>query len=526
MKKNVVVVHPFFFFIFPLLALYSKNLSHVTIADLGQPILFSLLGFLGVGVVLWAIFRSWSKVSVVLSLMVVLFFSYGAYISVTKDKYMMFFTKLNFDHNFYLYVSLILVLWVGYKVYKSTKKWINMHKILNLIGILLLAQPLFLIGNSMGKREKRILKESEISNTENQKYDKDFPPIYYFILDAYGRDDILKSHYNYENELTKLLKKRAFFVAEKANSNYNQTILSLPSSLNMSYLEEFIDGRNTEDIPRESIIPYFLEAKVLKLLKQNGYYSYTFDGQIYEPVMLKSVDSIMSTNTESINLYKIELFKTSILNAFKMDFLQNMSNRKNYDSQREKILNSFESIEKLSASPQRNFVFGHILSPHQPFIFEKDGQPRYPEHDYSIWYTIEEGRDAEAYKIEYINQLQFINQKMIATIDTILKNTNRNAIIIIQGDHGPSAGLCCTQKIEGNDFCERMGILNAFYFPDKNYHQLSKDISPVNNFRVIFNQYFGENFPLLENRSYFSTWGKPFDFFDVTDTIQQNDFIE
>jgi hypothetical protein len=45
--------------------------------------------------------------------------------------------------------------------------------------------------------------------------------------------------------------------------------------------------------------------------------------------------------------------------------------------------------------------------------------------------------------------------------------------------------------------------LNAIYFPDKNYKDLYSEMSPVNTFRVIFNNYFGQHLPLLKDSSVF-----------------------
>ena len=38
--------------------------------------------------------------------------------------------------------------------------------------------------------------------------------------------------------------------------------------------------------------------------------------------------------------------------------------------------------------------------------------------------------------------------------------------------------------------CEQQGILNAYYFPGQDYHSLYPNITPVNSYRVIFNQFF------------------------------------
>jgi hypothetical protein len=64
-----------------------------------------------------------------------------------------------------------------------------------------------------------------------------FPDIYYIILDGYGREDILKELYHYDNSsFSQALNNRGFNITAQSQSNYIQTILSLASSLNMEYL--------------------------------------------------------------------------------------------------------------------------------------------------------------------------------------------------------------------------------------------------------------------------------------------------
>ena len=62
--------------------------------------------------------------------------------------------------------------------------------------------------------------------------------IYFIVLDGYGRADILANIYQYNNQpFINKLKVRGFYVAEDSYANYNQTRLSIPSSLNMEYMQ-------------------------------------------------------------------------------------------------------------------------------------------------------------------------------------------------------------------------------------------------------------------------------------------------
>jgi hypothetical protein len=81
---------------------------------------------------------------------------------------------------------------------------------------------------------------------------------------------------------------------------------------------------------------------------------------------------------------------------------------------------------------------------------------------------------------------------------------------VIQGDHGPGSRLDW-EVPERSDLRERMGILNAYYAPLAE-RALYPSITPVNSFRVVLNQYFGFDLPLLPDRSYLSSWRAPYRF--------------
>ena len=65
-----------------------------------------------------------------------------------------------------------------------------------------------------------------------------YPDIYYIILDAYARSDMLKSIYSTDNSgFLRDLEGMGFSVPSRAKSNYSQTYLSMASSLNLNYLD-------------------------------------------------------------------------------------------------------------------------------------------------------------------------------------------------------------------------------------------------------------------------------------------------
>ena len=59
---------------------------------------------------------------------------------------------------------------------------------------------------------------------------------------------------------------------------------------------------------------------------------------------------------------------------------------------------------------------------------------------------------------------------------------------------------------------ERLGILNAYCFPDREVSTLRPSLSPVNSFRIVLGRVRGRPLPLLPDRSYFTTWDRPYDY--------------
>jgi hypothetical protein len=143
-------------------------------------------------------------------------------------------------------------------------------------------------------------------------------------------------------------------------------------------------------------------------------------------------------------------------------------------------------------------VFAHIVSPHPPYIFDTQGNFKdvgFGEHD-------EKNLKPEEMSALYRGQVEFIDAQILEVVRVILEESKVPPIIIIQGDHGPLV----------KDRFIRAPILNAYYLPNGSAH-LYPSISPVNSFRVVLNDYFGQNLPMLEDVSRFSSnYRDPFNY--------------
>jgi hypothetical protein len=144
-----------------------------------------------------------------------------------------------------------------------------------------------------------------------------------------------------------------------------------------------------------------------------------------------------------------------------------------------KILSNVLSV----AYHERNypiFVYAHLPVPHFPYVFDENGKE-------IGWFHYASHNNKSA----YLRQIHGVNSLLIPFIDSLQAVSRRQSIIIIQGDHG-------FRLLPGKDqYLEMFTIMNAYYFPDRNYSGISQAISPYNTFRVILNKYFGTKISLL-----------------------------
>jgi hypothetical protein len=103
-------------------------------------------------------------------------------------------------------------------------------------------------------------------------------------------------------------------------------------------------------------------------------------------------------------------------------------------------------------------------------------------------------------------------------VERILPEAEVPPVIILQADHG-SKLIRMSGEPSPEMLRERLGVLNAYHLPVGGERFLYDSITPVNSFRVLLTAYFGANYELLEDRSYFSRLKRPYDMLDATEIL-------
>jgi len=356
-----------------------------------------------------------------------------------------------------------------------------------------------------------------VDQTDGTIVPENAPDIYYIILDGYGRADMLNTVYGYDNSgFITALEQRGFFVASRSQANYPRTLLSLSSSLNMQYLDRMPEVMGESDLwwPIMNTIQH---SELRSFLEAGGYRTiFLASGWDYSDIR---------DGDEYLSPYRIMLrdFDKTFVRITNLRFLGQIDwaglSYPSYDMHRRLIHYEFATLVDLASNPGPKFVFAHILAPHAPFVFAIDGEPVDPDYPYSIFDARGLIGNMSQYRQSYIDQLTYINQLTLAMIDGILAGSTTPPVIVIQGDHGPDSFLDYTDY-HNSCLYERFSILNAYYLPGVQIEQIPDDISPVNSFRLITNQYLGTDLEILPNDHYFSPSPHLYQFQDVSDLTE------
>lgn len=344
------------------------------------------------------------------------------------------------------------------------------------------------------------------------------PDIYFVVLDAYARTDILNDFFGFDNAaFTGYLLEKGFVIPEDNHSNYASTELSITSTLNMQYIQSLLP--DAEGWPYWWLLSPLIEDSAVKsALAEAGYQSVAVAVD-WEVTNNKAVDIYLNPQPVRLNEFEKLLIQTSPLKLFS-PVLSKFTYLNTNAAHRELIDFAFASLAEIPEIEGPTFTLTHITAPHPPFVFDAEGLPITPSYAYSFYDGNLFPGTQEQYITGYVGQLQSINQQLERAIDAILNKSETPPIIIIMGDHGSRLGA---DFIDPANTCVREGFSNfaAFYLPGLDADAVPADITSVNVFRLILDQYFGAELGLLENHAYFAGNGQFYHYDDVTSLLHQ-----
>jgi len=467
--KFRVFAHSLFFGVYPVLFLFSANMGQVAFP---WEITLLLLGITLIGsIILRALFRDDLKASLVVSLIIILFFSYGHVFDVSRA-FLGGYTIAGIEilrHRYFLSFYLLLFVAGAYGILNTKKDLGDSIEFLNIMSFALLTIIVFKIGmfHVEATRIARLSPDPQGSEeiqipSSDREPTEDLPNIYYIILDGRASSTVLDEYYNYsDTAFTGFLEKLGFYIARKSKANYSHTFLSLTSSLNMQYINYFAEllGKhsNIESLPNWLL----RHNKVTEVLQSRGYKFVNIASGWPPTNRNPRADLNLGLEGQIHSFYEV-FVQTTALRPFVVRYLG--------EKTRQRIRYGFKMLSNIPNELSPVFVLAHFMAPHPPFLFKRNGESN-PQP------KIELVGMAWKRKHEYIDQLIFIDNKVTQAVKKILEDSKRPTVIIIQSDHGPASVRTVIEEQTNSSLNERMPIFNAYYLPGVESNNLYESIT-------------------------------------------------
>jgi hypothetical protein len=499
--KGPVVFYPLLFAAFPILFLYAYNISETSVSQVWLPLIISVAAALVLWAILSLILRSLAKAGLATAILLVFFFSYGRLYEILENWGVV--TK----HGYLL--PFVLFIW-GYCVYfisQAKRNFRTTTMVLNVVAVALIAINLFNIASyqvKLARLSADAPEESPVQASASPAELSTLPDIYYIIFDEYAHPDTMKEWYDYDNSsFINSLENKGFFIASQSKTKTPFTAQVINQVLNMEYLtpgwewdpemKNYIERETnmiyrTDYIYNDVTLRKIAYSNVANFLKAHYYQYIVFgnDSSLHTRVTYIKENADLYFNyyeeaaTPWVSGFQEILWSTTMLRPF---YYHLVGVQYELVSRR----GTRYTLEHLKALPEvegPKFVFAHFMCPHQPFVFGAEGE----YIAYVNWMNYED-------KQFYLGQYIFISREIEKMVDALLKKSETPPVIILQSDHGIRPHF--QDLIIGDD--EWKKILNVMYLPGMDYSELSDSVSPVNTFRLIFNYYFGADYPLLED---------------------------
>jgi hypothetical protein len=336
------------------------------------------------------------------------------------------------------------------------------------------------------------------------------PDIYFLIFDRYGSADAIERRFGIDdNDLYGWLRDEGFQVPSNSHANYRATDFSLAATLNMRFLDNLTEEVGPDSGDRTPARDMIRNHAVGRFLKDRGYTYYQL-GSWFAPtrsIEIADVNLVPGITSE----FESVLNDTTVVPAIERVLGTAPSTESTFrDRHRDGTVFELRQLRRVATAPGPKFVFGHILLPHDPYVFRADGSPLSEAE-------AKAGKEADL----YAGQLAFANAQIKEIVGYLLSGPEESRpVVIIEGDEGPLACRSIDCVGTSPDYLRiRLGNLVAMYMPGVDY-ELPETFTSVNTFRTVFREYFGADLPPLPDRSF--TWPDNdhiYDFQDVTDLL-------
>ncbi len=514
-RVAVFPIYPILGAAYPVVFLYAQNVQEaIAPSEVLIPLAVSAAATLAVVILLRGLIGQWAPAALMSSLLLALFFTYG----MAWDglgPYLLGEWELLVGWAVVAILGLVLIwLFRGYARHVTLPLNIFM-------AIALLVNLIVIAGFVLNIRPIAASTGSGVTAIGEADPSAPTPDIYWIVVEEYGSQRVLSEDFHFDNSpFLNALRDRGFYIADESTANYLKTAPSIQSARNLEYLDAPTLRSQAKSPSDWGPIYNGLQSpfEVQQFLGALDY-RFVYAGTFWAPMATHPSAEINYVYEGLTSEFLETLQQATILRA-----LRDLGPQAPYDWRRNRwnqTLYELRSLEHASDLGGPKFVHAQLALDHEPYVFHPDGS----------FVTEDEEREM-SHEQQYVGQLQYTNTQMVAWVDQLLDvPEDQRPIIMLLADEGPwPNGYRYNERTYDwtsatpTELAQKFGILNAVYLPGKSAEEAGfyPSITPVNEFRVLFNAYFGLDLPLLPDRNYI--WPNQSDIYnliDVTDRLER-----
>jgi hypothetical protein len=336
--------------------------------------------------------------------------------------------------------------------------------------------------------------------------------IYLIVLDEHPNARGMRDMLRYDNSAFEdTLRVLGFVIPRDMQSNYTQTLLSLPSLLNATHLTQLTEDEGESS--RSYVLPSYLTEnnRAARFLKSQGY-RYVLFPSAWFPATQDSpqADAIFDAWPEpslATEARRTELRRAVVRSTMLRRWSRTMSSDRSFD------LRFMEGLRRMAADSAPTFVLAHSVLSHYPYYLDAScrtlERPLVPS-------AIEDGQPV--YRAARVAQLRCVDSLVVDVVTTLLRESRPEPVILVVGDHGTQLTdplhLQRPESVSAAFVRERFGTLGAFHLPAGGDSALSGSVTLVNVMGHVLRYYFGADLPPSPDDRYVSGT-RPYRFFRV-----------
>ncbi len=331
--------------------------------------------------------------------------------------------------------------------------------------------------------------------------------IYLIVLDEYANAEVTGRLFGFDNHVFLDSLRRLGFVVPAVHSNYCHTFLSLPSMLNASHIAALSGELGRRSVDRT--VPDYLVThnRTVPFLKAQGYQYALFPSLSWEATKDDPRANFVFRAWHGWDPAR-EVTGSGLRQVVNKTSLLKFVDWETGRLVRSHVARTLAAIAQVPRMPGPVFAFAHVMSPHSPYVFDRDCGPAHEE--------AAGGSRLQRNSARYVEQVQCVNHMVLDLVTTLLRTSEVPPIILLQGDHGSKTLLPYKDRGPENITLaaaeERLGAFGAYYLPDNGSEVFGDSVTIVNVMGNVLRFYLGAALPREPDDMYLSVHRAPLAF--------------